>query len=168
MIAFALLALLGCAPKHTLEVKDTRQEVVCQFAIQAHGHSFAGTMAAVFEDGGVEVAALTPAGTELFRVARSGDAVEVHAPDEDWEPWLERLPFDRDLPLVLYWHCPVDRCAVEGGVLRQRSLDDGGLERSWRGPGGPVTAIVHPGKAVITDPRRGYVVTLAGEAIHVP
>jgi hypothetical protein len=168
MISLALLALLGCAPKHTLEIRDTRQEYVCQFAIQAHGHGFAGTMAAVLDSGGVEVAALTPAGTELFRVARHGDEVEVRAPDADWVPWLERLPFDRDLPLVLLWHCPVQRCAVEGGVLRQRTLDDGGIERSWRGPGGPVSATVHQGKAVITDSRRGYVVTLAGEAIHVP
>jgi hypothetical protein len=163
-----LLVLLGCAPKHTLEVKDTRREVICQFAIAAHGHSFAGTMAAVLEDGGVEVAALTPAGTELFRVARQGAQVEVSAPDPAWVPWLEKLPFDRDLPLVLQWHCPVERCAVEGGVLRQRTLEDGGLERRWRGPGGPVSATIHTGKAVITDDRRGYVVTIAGEAIHVP
>ncbi len=167
MIAL-LLALLACAPKHTLEVRDTRQEVVCQFAIAAHGHAFAGMMAGVIEDGGVEVAALTPAGTELFRVSRWGDQVEVSAPDPDWEPWLSRLPFDRDLPLVLQWDCPHGRCAVEGGVLRQAPTDDGGVERRWRGPGGPATAVIHPGKAVVSDPRRGYTVTLAGEAIHVP
>jgi len=168
MMALLLFALLACAPKHTLEIRDTRQETVCQFAIAAHGYSFAGLMAAVFEDGGVEVAALTPAGTELFRVARRGGQVELSAPDPSWEPWLERMPFDRDLPLVLQWHCPVERCAVHGGVLTQQSLEDGGLQRSWRGPGGPVSATIHPGKAVITDPRRGYTVTLAGEAIHVP
>jgi hypothetical protein len=168
MIVALLLALLGCAPKHSLEIADTRREVVCQFAIAAHGRSFAGLMAAVIEDGGVEVAALTPAGTELFRVARRGELVRVSAPDPSWEPWLERLPFDRDLPLVLQWHCPVARCLVEGGVLAQRPLEDGGVERRWRGPGGPVSATIHQGKAVVVDPRRGYTVTLAGEAIHVP
>lgn len=168
MIALALLVLLGCAPKHTLEIMDTRQERVCQFAITAHGHSFAGLMAAVLEDGGVEVAALTPTGTELFRVSRHGEQVVVRAPDPGWVPWLERLPFERDLPLVFLWSCPAERCWVEGGVVRQESTDDGGLVRSWRGPGGPVSATIHPGRAVISDTRRGYVVTLAGEAIHAP
>ncbi len=163
-----LLLLLACAPKHSLEIRDTRREVVCQFAIEARGHTFAGTMAAVLEDGGVEVAALTPAGTELFRVARRGEQVEVSAPDPAWEPWLARLPLDRDLPLVFQWHCPTERCAVEGGVVRERALEDGGIERSWRGPGGPVTAVLRPGKAELDDPRRGYRVVLAGEAVHVP
>ncbi len=167
-MSLLLLTLLACAPKHTLEVADTRQERVCQFAISAHGRSFAGVMAAVLEDGGVEVAALTPAGTELFRVSQQGQDVEVSAPDASWEPWLERLPFQRDLPLVFLWHCPVERCAVEGGVLSQRALPGGGLERRWRGPGGPVTATITPGRAVIVDPRRGYTVTLAGDAVHVP
>ena len=168
MMVLLLVVLVACAPKHTLEVMDTRQERVCQFAIQAHGHSFAGLMAAVLEDGGVEVSAMTPAGTELFRVARLGEQVDVRAPDPSWVPWLERLPFDRDLALVFLWGCPVERCAVEGGVVTQRPLDGGGIVRTWRGPAGAVSAVIQPGKAVISDTRRGYVVTLAGEVIHVP
>ena len=168
MTTLALLALLGCAPKHSLELAPARQERVVQFAIQAQGHSFAGLIAAVFEGDGVEVAALTPAGTELFRVARHGDQVEVHSPDEDWTPWLERLPFDRDLPLVFLWDCPQGRCVVHDGVLRQRSTEAGGLVRTWRGSAGPVSATIVEGRAVISDPRRGYTVTLVGEAIHVP
>ena len=131
-----LLALLACAPKQPLEVSSERQEVVCQFAIDAHGRSFAGLMAAVFEGEGVEVAALAPSGTEIFRVRRYGDEVTVTAPDPAWVPWLERLPLHRDLPLVFAWHCPVERCRVAGGTLRQRDLDGGGVERRWRGPGG--------------------------------
>ncbi len=167
MILPLLLVLLACAPKHALEVSPVREERVCQFAIQARGQTFAGMMAAVLEGGGVEVAALTPAGTELFRVSRAGERVEVRAPEPAWEPWLARLPFDRDLHLVFLWDCPQERCAVAEGVLMQRALDDGGVQRTWKGPGGPVSAMIHPGKAVITDARRGYTVTLAGEAIRV-
>lgn len=167
-MSLLLLALLACAPKQVLEISAERRELVCQFAIRAYGRSFAGLMAAALEGGGVEVSALTPAGTEIFHVSRHGEQVSVRAPDPAWEPWLARLPFDRDLALVFAWHCPSERCQVAGGVLRQRSLDDGALERSWRGPGGPVSAVIRPGKASITDPRRGYQVILAGEPVHVP
>ena len=163
-----LLALLGCVHAPPVAPLEGRREVVCQFAIAAHGQRFAGLMAAALTPEGVEVSALTPAGTELFHVASRGGVTEVAAPDPAWEPWLERLPFRRDLSLVFAWSCPTGRCAAGGGVLTERALPGGGIERVWRGPDGPVVGEIVPGRAVLTDARRGTTVTLAGEAIRVP
>ncbi|MFH1469548.1 MAG: hypothetical protein ABIO70_34505 [Pseudomonadota bacterium] len=163
-----LLALSACAHAPPVTPLEGRQEVVCQFAIAAHGQRFAGLMAAALTPEGVQVSALTPAGTELFRVSDLGGDTEVSAPDPTWEPWLARLPFRRDLSLVFAWSCPAGRCAAGGGVLTERALPEGGVERSWRGPDGPVVAEIVPGRAVLTDERRGTTVTLAGEAVRVP
>jgi hypothetical protein len=164
----ALLALLACAHPPPAAAPAARQEVVCAFAIDARGRTLAGLMAAVLTPDGVEVSALTPTGLELFRVSSHGGVAQVAAPDPAWEPWLARLPFERDLPLVFAWSCPAGRCAAGGGVLRERALPGGGVRRAWRGPEGPVVAEIVPGQAVLRDPRRGFTVTLAGEAVVVP
>ncbi len=162
------MSLLGCAPKLVIAPPAQRLEVVHQFAIHTRGRSFAGLGVAVFEGERVDFVALSPAGTEIFSVSHQAGEAQITAPDPAWIPWLERLPFHRDLALVFAWSCPEGRCAVAGGRLRERRLADGSLRRTWRGPEGPVRAEIHEGQAIVLDPRRGYQVTVAGEQVHAP
>lgn len=107
----------------------------------------------------VRIQALTPVGVELFQVTASPTETTVQAPDERWRDLLMKIPFRRDFLLCLSWSCPEGRCAVEGGRLREHVEGDVRI-RTWRGPGGPATVRIEGPRAVLTDPLRGYELTL--------
>ena len=86
-----------------------------------------------------------------------------------WQDKLERLPLARDIRLVHAWSCPQGRCAAGRGVVEESISEDGlAIERSWRGPGGRVSASIWDGRAEVTDDRRGYTVTLASRELRGP
>ena len=161
-----LALLLACAPKLPL-VAPTRQEHVDQFALTRGEHTFAGMAVVVLEGPKVTLQALTPAGSALFTIEATAEEIQVRAPDPQMAALLERLPFHRDLMLVYAWSCPPGRCAADGGTIREQP-EDNGLLRRWRGPGGPATLHLQPGKAVLTDPLRRYTLTVVGEEIGPP
>ncbi len=162
--AFALL-LLACAARRPAAAPE-RVEVVDQFAVRARGMTLAGQVVAVLTPEAVEARALSPAGTSLFTWRSDADGREVHAPDPSWEPWLARMPLDRDLMLVHAWRCPeAGRCRAGGGTLRQKARLDGVLDLRWRRGLRRVRATVQPGRATVRAP--GYEVRLAGEDVGV-
>ncbi|HJN76100.1 MAG TPA: hypothetical protein QGF58_19365 [Myxococcota bacterium] len=150
------LILLACV-KTPIELGPP-VEAVQQFKLESPFGTLAG-VAVVSLDEVFVLQALTPAGVALFTV--EGD--EVSAPDEGWAETLELIPFSRDMHLVYRWSCP-QRCEVEGGMVRQR-LTEEGIERRYRGQGGPATVVVTDGEAVLEDPRRRYTLTVLSEAI---
>lgn len=152
-----MLLILACA-KSPLDLGPP-VETVQQFKLESPFGTLAG-VAVVNLDDEVVVQALTPAGIALFTV--EGDTVT--APDEQWAEALELIPFARDMQLIYRWSCP-DRCEVEGGTLRQ-ALTDEGIERRYRGDGGPATVRITEGRAVLDDPRRRYTLTVLSDEIH--
>ncbi len=166
------LLLAACLPKGPALEPPGRQEIVSQFAVHSlhpgqQGRSLAGLAVVVFEGEQLSLQALTPAGTELFSLQADPTSSQLQLPDPAWAPYMDDLPFYRDLALVFAWSCPGGACQVAGGQLRERAKD-GVIERRWRGPAGPVRARLEPGRAEILDRRRRYRLVLAGEAIHVP
>lgn len=165
MTPILALMLLACAARHPA-VTPERVEVVDQFAVRTRGMTLAGQVVAVLTPEAVEARALSPAGTSLFTWRADADGREVHAPDPSWEPWLARMPLDRDLRLVHAWRCPeARRCRAGGGTLRQEAGGDGTLELRWRRGLRRVRATVQPGRATVSAP--GYEVRLAGEDVGV-
>jgi hypothetical protein len=161
-----LTGLLACGPKPAALAPPGHIETVQQFAIEFRGHTMAGVAIAVFDGHHLRFQALTPAGTALFHVESDGEVQTVKAPDERWATALEPLPLYRDMALVHTWSCPSGKCSVDGGRLTQEPLDDGGIIRTWNGPGGKAEARIWDGRAEVRDTLRGYVVRLAGEDIH--
>ena len=160
-------ALAGATLVGVLATPSTAQASDKEWATA--GKILAGVAVAVIEGERVTLMALGPAGTEIFRVEDDGKTVNVTAPSEDWRPWLERLPLARDIRLVHAWSCPQGRCAAGRGVVEESISEDGlAIERSWRGPGGRVSASIWDGRAEVTDDRRGYTVTLASRELRGP
>ncbi len=163
----ALLLWLGCAPRVWIAPPAAPVQAVEQFALTRGDAAMAG-LAAVHIDGPVvTLDALSPSGVSLFRVIAGPDDVQLRAPDPAWEQALAAIPFRRDLLLVHAWSCPSGRCAVDGGVVRQRQTDAGVLRR-YRGKGGGARVLLTAGRAELHDRLRGYRITLVGEAIDVP
>lgn len=124
-------------------------------AISVAGHTLGGLGAVAFGPDSFQLVALSPTGPELFTVARSGDQTTLTAAFPAWEPWLARLPFERDLRLV----APDRAQTCRDGTATVRV--DGPVRR-WRGRGGPARAeLGEDGRWTVTDPRRGYTLTLA-------
>jgi hypothetical protein len=139
-------------------------ETSVQFKLESSRGTLAGLVAVALGPEDFALQALSPAGLALFTV--QGDTVQ--APSESWAAVLERLPFERDLRLILDWDCATGRCSLpEGGHLRQERLEDT-VVRCYRGPQGPARATLSLGRAELVDPRRGYTLTLVGDAVHVP
>ena len=157
MIA-ALLLPLACAhlPPAALAPAEGR---VLQFGIEIGGRSLAGLAVVDLSAEGARLQALTSFGTEVFRVEAGPGGTAVAAADPAWVEALARLPIERDLRLALGWSCPDGRCAAGEGRVEERAVE-GGVERIWRGPEGPATARIRGNRAVLTDPVRGYTLTL--------
>ncbi len=155
----SLMLLLACV-KSPLSSSE-RVEALHQFKLESPLGTLAGMAVVVVSEDEFVLQALTPAGMALFTV--EGDS--VRAPDPAWAAVLERIPFERDMRLVYGWPCAEPRCELPQGRLAQERTDEG-LVRRYRGPGGPATATITEGKAVLVDPRRRTTLTMLGEAIH--
>lgn len=125
---------------------------VYAMAIEAHGLSVAGLAAVSFGDDAFALVALSPAGIELFGVKRTGETTTVDAAFPEWKPWLERLPFERDLTLVAT--AVTHSCRADSGSVLL------GEVRRWRGKGGPARASAVDDRWTVRDPLRGYTLTL--------
>jgi len=150
----ALLLLAGCtwAPAHLLG--DAEHED--QFALAAHGHVLAGTALVATHDGVATLHALAPTGTDLFQVTVDAGGAAITSPDDDLAARLRKIPFDRDLSVLYRLRCDAPRCKAERWRLVRRP--DG-----WRvrGPGGPATLVRDGDRWRLTDPVRGYTLTVA-------
>lgn len=159
--------LLGCAARHVPVESAPPGEAVLQLALTFGDNTIAGLAAMDLQPESLDLQALTPAGVALFTVHSQDFETTVSAPDPDWAKVLELLPFERDMRLILEWSCPSGSCDADPGRVRERSVD-GGVERRWRGPGGPATVRLEPGRAELSDPRRRYTLVLVGDSIVVP
>lgn len=157
----ATLALVCCArPPPAPPI--TSVETVNQFALRRGDRILAGAMVLSIGPDRLRMDALTPAGTALFRVTATARQTEVVAPDPKWAPIIAQLPLRRDLLLVHAWSCPVGRCSVDSGTIRE-SVEAGSTVRRYRGAGGPAEVRLSAGRAVLEDPRRVYTVTFLGD-----
>lgn len=151
---------LGCAMRAPVEVRST-VEAVDQFALTAHGHTFAGLAVVQVDDPDASLSALTPAGIALFDVRLTAlDDAQVRSPDPGMTAVLERIPFGRDLALLYRWRCPVSTCVTPYGRLR---VD--GDQTTWTGRQGRATVQWSETGAELTDPRRGYSLRVVGEGL---
>lgn len=146
-----MMSLLSALALATPCPPPVAPEAPVQLGIDLRGHAVGG-LAIVRLDGETwSLNLLSPMGLELFGL--SGPPQRVDSAPEAWRPWLERLPFERDLRLAF---TPVEaRCAVADGRMRPRA--DGA---HWRGAGGPARLERAGDRLVITDRRRGYALTL--------
>ncbi len=155
LASLALLAA-GCLAGCAHGVVGPAYEGVEQFQVQRGELSLSGLAVVRLEDDRAVLQALTPGGVALFTLTWEGGRRRVEAPDDAWADVLERLPFERDLSLVHRWSCGgARRCRVGGGRMVER-IEDGVVERRWRGPGGPARARIEGRRAEVRDLRRGY------------
>jgi hypothetical protein len=152
----ALLLAFGCAHRAPATVLPPF-EGTDGFVIRAGERSLGGAAVVEVDDTSFALIGLAPSGTALFAVrGDSGGEVEVSAPDPAMADVLARIPVRRDLWLLYRWRCE-GRCRAEEGVL---TVQDGVVR--WRGRGGPARVARTDGRATLTDPRRGYSITVAG------
>lgn len=150
----SLLLLLVAGATALPACPDADDDRLYSLAMTIRGHSVGGLAAVSLTADGFTLAALSPAGPELFTVRRAGTTTTVSSPLPEWTPWLERLPFERDLRLVS--PTITGSCARADG--RIRVVDSG---RRWRGHGGPARAAQDAeGRWVLHDPWRGYTLIL--------
>lgn len=123
-----------------------------QVGLDFHNHKLGGIGLPMLDGDQWSMTLLSPVGLELFSV--EGPPNTVRSAPESWAPWLERLPFERDLR-VAFTPVTEGRCRVAGGTIRGRVTEDG-VRRKWRGPGGGVKAVVVGGRVEMRDRRRGY------------
>jgi hypothetical protein len=157
-VTFALLLATACAHLPPATLVPAEGQVV-QFAIEAGDRTFAGLAVVDVSWQAVRLQALTPLGTEAFRVEVGPTGTTVTAPDPAWATALARFPFERDLRLAHGWSCPEGTCTAGDGCLTEIAVPEG-VERQWRGPGGTAVARVSGGRVVLEDHRRGYRITL--------
>ncbi len=136
-------------------------ESFLQFAIRAHGHTLGGNAAVSIDQENFALTALSGAGTELFSVqvqpSEGGRITEVRSAFPEWKPWLERLPFQRDLVVAL--NPATEACELPFGTLRTSVTSDG-WKRKFRGAGGRVTAVRAGNSILVRDRKRGYRLTM--------
>jgi hypothetical protein len=145
--------LVGCAAR-TAVVVGPPVETSGQFLLHAFDRDIAGTAVVTVDDAGWSLLGLGPTGNAWFGVRSADGAIAVQAPDDAMARVLERLPLERDLWLLYRWQCPA-LCRTDGGTIRVE-----GERVSFRGRGGPATVVRTEGRSVLTDPRRGYTLTV--------
>jgi hypothetical protein len=145
--------VLGCAAR-TPVVVGPPVETSGQFLLKAFGRDLAGTAVVTVDDDSWALLGLGPTGTALFSVRSADGEIEVSAPDDRMAQVLGRIPMERDLWLLYRWTCEA-RCRAEHGILQVE-----GDEVRWRGRGGRATVRWTEGRAVLTDPRRRYELTV--------
>lgn len=152
-----LIVLGGCATAGPLTTVSTPpvEPVTLSFALTFHEQSIAGLgllRALPEEPDGYELIALSPMGTQLFAVTTTGEATNAEAVDPKWARALERMPFHRDLALVLT-RCRdgQERCHTGRGSLAAR---DGRWR--YRGTGGGAWVTRDDAGVLVEDPLRGY------------
>lgn len=144
-LATALAALPAC-PAPT-------GEHIVTLGIAAHGHSFGGLGVVDFAGEDWSLTALSPAGPALFTVTHTDGVTTVNSAFPEWSSVLGQLPFARDL--VLLHTVTSTSCAVGGSRILVRPD-----RRLWRGAPGTARVQEAGGKAVLTDPLRGYTLTI--------
>lgn len=127
-----------------------------QLGLEAHGHQLAGVAVVSLQADTYALSLLAFTGLRVFTVTGPPTVVDTGLPA--WAPWLERLPLQRDLSLLLG---PGDEsvCAVEHGRVRT-STTATGWERDFRGRGGRAHASWDGDVYVLADRRRGYRLTM--------
>lgn len=161
-------------------------EHVVTLGIASHGHTFGGLGIVDFSGEDWTLTALSPAGPAIFSVVHEAGLTTVQSAFPEWTPLLAQLPFDRDLRLL---HTPTtetcevlppsapppagtgavgawsDVAAVRAAAaptpapLRGRIVVHG-TTRRWRGAPGPARVTAEGDKLVLTDPLRGYTLTV--------
>ena len=163
-------------------------EHVVTLGIASHGHSFGGLGVVDFSGEDWTLTALSPAGPAIFSVVHEAGLTTVQSAFPEWTPLLGQLPFDRDLRLLhtpTSETCEVRPPAAPpptgttGGavststdVAATRAADAPtpaplrgrivvhGTTRRWRGAPGPARVTAEGDKLVLTDPLRGYTLTV--------
>lgn len=143
-----------------------------QIGLSTQGRQVAGLGIAGIDDAAWSLTLLAPAGFELFTI--SGPPSTVSTGLDAWRPWLEKLPVERDLRLMLTPAAPAEpdraraeTCRAPGGRIRATPTATG-WERRWRGAGGGARAERNGGRVTLVDPRRGYTLTLILPADQPP
>ncbi len=148
-----LAFFLACAARSPAAVGPP-VETTSAFLLEAFGRKLGGTAVVSVTDADWALLGLGPGGAAVFSVRSAAGAVTATAPDEAMAAALGKMPLERDLWLLYRWQC-ADRCRTDGGVL-----DRDGDRLAWRGRGGPASIVRTEGRAVLTDPRRGYRLTV--------
>ena len=112
----------------------------------------------------IQLDAMTPIGSTLFRVDVENGRKQIQAAVPEMERALAHIPFERDLGLLYRWRCASTKCRAGGGRLERLASKDG--ERwSWKGPGGPAELHIGEHVSTLSDTRRGYELRVLGGPI---
>jgi hypothetical protein len=166
-VLFALLSSANAYASCTLpDVEDAPVSV----GIEVHGHTFGGMGIVSLHDQDWSLTLLSPGGLKLFSAQGRYAAESPGQPGtistglDAWRPWLEALPFGRDLRTAF---ATTDGACGDEGKLRTRThtftvngVETLGWQRCWRGAGGKVYAEVLPERVVLYDRLRGYTLTI--------
>lgn len=118
--------------------------------VRAFGRELAGLGVVVFDGATWSLTMVSPAGgVALF--SAGGPPKTVTAAVATWEPWLRRMPLERDLRLV--FTPATETCDAGPGRIHVRETD-GGWVRRWCGEGGAARAVLEEG--VVTVFGTGY------------
>ena len=166
-MTLALIPFLGAASAALPACVPPTGERLLNLGIRAHGHSFGGLTVVEWTASGWTLVSLSPAGLPIFTAVYAEDAngagtTAVSAPAfPEMEPYLELLPFDRDLRLLAADSEP--DCAWGRARILHRSV-----RTLWRGSPGPARVEMREvGSFTLTDPWRGYTLTVVPVAVPV-
>lgn len=136
--------------------------VTYQLGLEVHGHQLAGLAVVSLQADSYALSLLAFTGLRLFTVTGPPTVVDTGLPA--WMPWLERLPLERDLNLLLTPGV-AGLCEPPRGRLRTEPTATG-WERDFRGHGGRAHASREGDVYVLVDRRRGYRLTMRGLDSH--
>jgi hypothetical protein len=166
-LLFAIWASASARASCTLPVIEDAAVTV---GIEVHGHTFGGMGIVNLRDQDWSLTLLSPGGLKMFSAQGRYAADMPSQPGtittglDAWRPWLEALPFGRDLRTA--FATTDGACGTEGKLqTRARAFKvDGvavpGWQRCWRGAGGKACAELLPERVVLHDRLRGYTLTI--------
>jgi len=129
------------------------EERVVSMGLTTFGHGMVGTAVATVSGGRWSLTLLAPGGVEMFTA--SGPPTVVATGIEAWRPWLEGMPFERDLWLT-WGDVPEGGCTLTDGG----SLTRVGTGVRYVGPAGRARRRDDEGRVEVRDARRHYRLTL--------
>lgn len=163
-------AILFSAPAYATCALPQIEGAAVTVGIQVRGHQFGGMGIVTLHDQDWSLTLLSPGGLKMFSAQGRYAADSAGVPDtvttglDAWRPWLEALPFGRDLRTAF---ATTDGACGTGGQIHTRrhtfridGVDTPGWKRCWRGSGGKAYADLLPGRIVLHDRLRGYTLTI--------
>jgi hypothetical protein len=168
-----IYATLFSAPAYASCALPLIEGAAVTVGIQVHGHQFGGMGIVTLHDQDWSLTLLSPGGLKMFSAQGRYAADSPELPGtittglDAWRPWLEALPFGRDLRTAFATTDGACGSGGTGGQLHTRvhtfkadGVETIGWQRCWRGSGGKAYAELLPGRIVLHDRRRGYTLTI--------